>query len=93
VSTTKARIAHPFLPTNGKEIDVIGWATHWGEERVVYLDDDGRKQSISIALTDIGQGDEFRRVAAGRAMFRTGDLLDLRARLDTIMTMLTAGSV
>jgi hypothetical protein len=93
VSTTTARIAHPFLPTNGKEIDVIGRATHWGEERVVYLDDDGRKRSISAAFTDIGQDDEFRRVAAGRAMFRTGDLLDLSARLETIMAMLAAGPV
>ena len=40
LSTAKARITHPFLPTSGKEIDVIGRATHWGEERVVYLDDD-----------------------------------------------------
>lgn len=76
---------HPFLPTNGKEIDVIGRATHWGEERVVYLDDDGCKQSISTTFTDIAQEDEFRRIAAGRAAFRTCDLLELCRRLDAVL--------
>jgi hypothetical protein len=85
VSTTKAVITHPFLPTSGREIDVVGRATHWGEERVVYLDDDGRMQSISTAFTNLGQDDEFRRIAAGRAAFRTCDLLDLWRRFDALL--------
>jgi hypothetical protein len=85
VSTTKAVITHPFLPISGQEIDVIGRATHRGEERVIYLDDDGRKQSISVAFTDIGPEDEFRRIAAGRAAFRTCDLVDLCRRLEAIL--------
>jgi Family of unknown function (DUF5372) len=39
-------------------------------------------QSISTAFTDLGQEDEFRRIAAGRAAFRTCDLLELWRRLD-----------
>jgi hypothetical protein len=74
-------------------IDVIGRATHWGEERVVYLNDDGRQQSISIALTDLGPEDEFRRVAAGRAMFRTRDLLELSDRLEALEAILAAEPV
>jgi len=83
--TTKARITHPFLPANGREIDVIGRASHWGEERIVYLDDDGRKQSIPTTFTDIAQEDEFRRIAARRAVFRTSDLLELCRRLDAVL--------
>ena len=81
------------MPTSGKEIDVIGRATHWGEERVVYLDDDGRQRSIAIALTDLCPEDEFRHVAAGRAMFRTRDLLALRRRLEAIEAMLAVKPV
>lgn len=78
-------ITHPFLPTSGGEIDVVGRTTHWGEERVVYLNDSGQVRSISVAFTDIGQEDEFRRIAVGRAAFRTGDLLDLCRRLDVLL--------
>ncbi|MGA7450799.1 MAG: DUF5372 family protein [Rhodoplanes sp.] len=78
-------MTHPFLPTSGTEIDVVGRATHWGEERVVYLDADGRMQSISTAFTDLCRDDEFRRIAAGRAAFRTCDLLDLWRRLDALL--------
>jgi Family of unknown function (DUF5372) len=78
-------ITHPFLPTSGREIDVVGRTTHWGEERVVYVDAGGRMQSISTAFTDLGQDDEFRRIAAGRASFRTCDLLDLWRRLDALL--------
>jgi Family of unknown function (DUF5372) len=83
--TTKATIVHPFLPTRGKEIQVVGRATHWGEERVVYLNDDGRQQSIPTAFTDLAQEDGFRRIAAGRAAFRTCDLLNLCRRLAVLL--------
>jgi hypothetical protein len=63
-----------------------GRAIHWGEERVVYLNDSGRQQSISLAFTDLCQEDEFRRIAAGRAAFRTADLLDLCRRLDVLLS-------
>jgi hypothetical protein len=78
-------IVHPFLPTKGKEIQVIGRATHWGEERVVYLNADGRQQSIPTTFTDISEEDEFRRIAAGRAAFRTCDLLELCRRLAALL--------
>ena len=68
------------------EIDVIGRASHWGEERVVFLDDEGRKQSISLAFTDLSPDDEFRQVANGRAAFRASDLLALRLHLDALLS-------
>jgi Family of unknown function (DUF5372) len=48
------------------------------------LNDNGRTRSIS-AFTDLGKEDEFRRIAAGRAAFRTCDLLDLWRRLDGLL--------
>ena len=85
MSTTKARITHPFLPVSGREIDVVAQTTHWGEDRVFYLNDDGRRRSIAAAFTDLVQEDEFRRVGAERAAFRTSDLLSLCRRLDVLL--------
>jgi len=41
------------------------------------LDEAGRLRWIASAWTDIEPADEFRRIAAGRAAFRTIDLLEL----------------
>jgi hypothetical protein len=49
------------------------------------VNDNARTQSISAAFTDLGKEDEFRRIAAGRAAFRTCDLLDLWRRLDGLL--------
>jgi len=62
---------------NGEEIQAVSRRPHWGVDRVMYLTADGRLRSISAAFTDIDQEDEFRRVAAGRAAFRTCDLTSL----------------
>jgi hypothetical protein len=77
-------ITHPFLPTAGREIEVIGRATHWSEQRVMYLDEEGRAVSVSLAFTDLAPVDEFIQVAAGRCAFRTQDLLELGRRLDVL---------
>ncbi len=78
-------ITHPFLPTAGREIEVIGRATHWSEPRLMYLDEEGRAVFVSLAFTDLAPEDEFVRVAAGRCAFRTQDLLELRRRLDVLL--------
>ncbi len=77
-------ITHPFHPLHGDEIDVICRRRHWGEDRVVYLDESGQLRWLSAALTDIDPPDEFRRIAAGGAAFRTVDLLALWASLDAL---------
>jgi Family of unknown function (DUF5372) len=50
---------------------------HWGEDRIVYHDKTGRLRWVASAWTDLEPVDEFRSVAAGRAAFRTADLLEL----------------
>ncbi|MER8438818.1 Y4bD/Y4pK family protein [Mesorhizobium sp. M1312] len=55
-----------------------------GEHRVIYRAADGSLPTIAAAMTDMEKPDAFRRVAAGRAAFRTSDLLDLLTLLDRI---------
>jgi hypothetical protein len=73
----KVRITHLFHPLVGHIVEVISRRRHWGEDRVVYLDRAGRLRWIASAWTELDPMDEFRLVAAGRAAFRTADLLEL----------------
>jgi hypothetical protein len=79
------RITHPFHPLTGQSFELVSRSPHWGEERVIYRAADGTLPSIAVALTDAAPPDAFCRVAAGRAAFRTVDLLALGALLNQIM--------
>ena len=83
-------ITHPFHPLKGQTFEVISRSRHWGEDRVIYRAADGTLPTIAAAMTDMEQPDAFRRVAAGRAAFRTDDLLDLLALLDRISSPVEA---
>jgi hypothetical protein len=85
------RITHPFHPLCGHKIDLICRRRHWGEDRVVYEGQNGRLCTISSAWTDIDPTDEFRQVAAGRAAFRTVDLLGLCDVLDRLIESIGVG--
>jgi hypothetical protein len=78
------RITHPFHPLNGLVFDVICRRRHWGEDRIVFASDHARLCTIASAFTDIDPADEFRLVAAGRAAFRTIDLLALCDALERL---------
>jgi Family of unknown function (DUF5372) len=64
--------------------EVICRRRYWGEDRVVYAGDGGRLCTIASAFTDIDPVDEFRLAAAGRAAFRTTDLLALCEAVDRL---------
>jgi hypothetical protein len=89
----KVHVIHPFHPLSGQEINAVCRRSHWGEDRVVYLGKDNRLCFISAAWTDIDPGDEFRRIANGRASFRSCDLLALHRLLDELTARLEAGDV
>ena len=72
-----ARITHPFHPLCGQAFELVSRGQHWGADRVIYRAPDGTLPTIAAALTDVEPPDAFRRVAAGRAAFRTVDLLAL----------------
>jgi hypothetical protein len=85
------RITHLFHPLNGRTFELICRRRHWGEDRVVYAGEDGRICTIASAFTDIDPADEFGLVAAGRAAFRTSDLLALCEALDRLAQSVRVG--
>ena len=52
----------------------------WAEDRVFFLDAEGRQHSLPVGWTDAAGPDVFVTVAAGRCPFKVADLLAL-ARL------------
>ena len=71
------RITHPFHPQCGQEIDFVVQRPHWGEDRVFYRDGEGHLASLPARWTSLAPEDPFAAVAAGRALFRVEDLLEL----------------
>lgn len=78
------RITHPFHPLVGHEFALVRRRLDWGEDRVLYVAADGVLRSIATRLTDVEPPDEFQRIAAGRAAFRTTDLCELSAVLERL---------
>jgi hypothetical protein len=79
------RIIHPFHPLCGQSIDVVSRGKHWGEDRVIYRASNGTLPSIAAAFTDMDPPTAFDRIAAGRAAFRTVDLLGLCDLIDQFL--------
>jgi hypothetical protein len=74
------RVTHPFHPWSGREFVFVAVRQTWAEDRVFFLDEDGRQYSLPVGWTDAAGLDVFVTVAAGRCPFRVADLLAL-ARL------------
>jgi hypothetical protein len=58
-------------------VRVRGGATDLGEDRVLFLEEDGTLKSLPTGWTDAAAPDVFVAVAAGRSPFRAEDLLGL----------------
>lgn len=54
---------------------------NWGEDRVMFFDQQGRLRSLPAAWTNIDPTDAQTQAAAGRAYLRADDLLTLSALL------------
>jgi hypothetical protein len=77
-------VTHPFHPLFGQEFDLVVRGLNWHHDRAAFRDGAGRLHSIPTAWTDLVTKDPFNVVAAGRASFRTQELLELVRLLDAI---------
>ena len=54
----------------------------WSQDRVFFLDSEGRQFSLPVGWTDAAEADPFVAMAAGRCPFRFADLVELRRLID-----------
>jgi hypothetical protein len=77
-------VTHPHHPLFGQEFDLVMRGQNWREDRAWFHDGAGCLRSIPADWTNLVADDAFNVVAAGRAAFRTSELLDLVHLIGTI---------
>jgi hypothetical protein len=77
VGPERVRVVHPFHPWFGCDLEFVKRRRNWRADRVYVLDDAGELVSLPVEWTDLAPVDPFVVVSAGRAPFRTADLLEL----------------
>ena len=70
-------MVHPFHPWFGRNLEFVKRRRNWRADRVYVFSDAGELVSLPAEWTDVAPADPFVVVAAGRAPFRTADLLKL----------------
>ena len=75
-------MTHPFHPWHGREFAFVAARRAWGEDRVLFLDEDGVQRSLPRAWTSAADVDPFVAVAGGRCPFRVVDLVELVGLID-----------
>jgi hypothetical protein len=71
------RVTHPRHPLAGQEFEFVKRRKNWQLDRVYYVDGTGQMATLPAEWTDVVAPDPFVALAAGRAPFRTEDLLAL----------------
>ena len=77
------RVTHPFHPWLGREFVFLAVRQTWSEDRVFFLDGEGRQYSLPVGWTDAAEPDVFVDVGR-RAGARSGlaDLVELARLID-----------
>jgi hypothetical protein len=78
------RVTHPFHPWVGREFVFLAVRQTWSDDRVFFVDGDGRQFSLPVGWTDAAEPDVFVVMAAGRSPFRVTDLLALVRLIDDL---------
>ena len=77
-------MTHAHHPLFGQEFDLVMRGQNWREDRAWFHDGSGRLRSVPANWTSLVADDAFNVVAAGRAAFRTRELLELVHLIGTI---------
>ena len=78
-------MTHPFHPWSGREFVFVAVRQIWSQDRVFFLDEEGRQFSLPVGWTDAAEPDTFVAIAAGRCPFRFADLVELRGLIDGLV--------
>lgn len=84
-------MSHPFHPWRGRRFVLATRKQNWGEDRVMFFDDQGRLRSLLASWTDIVEPDAFAQCSAGRSWLRADDLVHLRVLVDEVAKARRAG--
>lgn len=78
------KIRHPFHPENGKEYEYIGRIQTKYDDRVKYLDKNGKMRIIPTRMTDLYEESIISSLSGGNCALSFDDLTSLKTLVDTI---------
>jgi Family of unknown function (DUF5372) len=84
-------VTHRFHPLFGQELEFVKRRRNYGDDVVYVCGLDGELLSLAAQWTDAVPADPFVEAAAGRAPFRTGDLLELAGRVVELAARVASG--
>lgn len=85
------RVTHRFHPLFGRELEFVKRRRNYGDDLVYVCDLDGEMLPLPAQWTDAVPADPFVEAAAGRAPFRTDDLLQLAGRVAELAARVVPG--
>ncbi|MFP3557602.1 DUF5372 family protein [Paraburkholderia sp. SIMBA_049] len=80
------QVTHPYHPLHLQEFELILHAHNWHEDRVWFHDANGRLRALPANWTSVVGENPFNMVAAGRALFRVEELLELGRLISALET-------
>lgn len=80
------RVTHRFHPLSGRELEFVKRRRNYGDDLVYVYGVDGELLPLPARWTDTVPADPFVEAAAGRAPFRTEDLLELADRVAQLVS-------
>jgi hypothetical protein len=86
------RVTHRFHPLFGRELEFVKRRRNYGDDLVYVCDVDGELLPLPAQWTDAVPADPFVEAAAGRAPFRTQDLLELADQVAGLASRVAPGS-
>ncbi len=70
-------MTHPFHPLYGQQFEMLSYRHNWGEYRVTFYQTPDHVRALPASWTSLAPSDPSVVMAAGRAVFRVADLLQL----------------
>lgn len=74
-------VTHPFSPDRGKEFALVERRHYWGDDRLILLDERGKRRRIKAEWTDYEPPTPFLEISAGRAVISDEKALELASLL------------
>lgn len=77
-------VTHPYHPLYGQQFEILTYRHNWGEYRITFYDTREHVRALPAAWTSLHPPDPSVVLAAGRAVFRATDLLQLAQLLQRL---------
>ena len=77
-------MTHPFSPDRGKTFTLVQRKNFWGDDRLILLDEGGKRRRINASWTDLEPPSPFLEASAGRAVISDEKALELASLLDRL---------